>query len=103
MAPPGPPNGKKDKICFLIKMVKHLNCIGKKTSPWLGYVKGTLEKCGLNSVWMSHVQSGSGVSRECQGLSRLCVQRVIWTPRTMFFDSLDTQEFLSEFADDDFS
>ena len=38
-----------------------------------------------------------------QGLSRLCVQRVIWTARTLFFDSLDTQNFLSEFADDDFS
>ena len=38
-----------------------------------------------------------------QGLSRLCVQRVIWTPRTLFFDSLDTQKFMSEFADDDFS
>ena len=59
-------NGEKDKICFLIyNMVKHLNCIGKYTSPWLGYVKGTLENCGLNSVWMSHVQSGSGVSSEC--------------------------------------
>ena len=45
--------------------VKHLNCIGKYTSPWLRYVKGTLENCGLNSVWMSHVQSGSGVSSEC--------------------------------------
>ena len=32
-------NGKKDNICFLIyNMVKHLNCIGKYTSPWLGYV-----------------------------------------------------------------
>ena len=39
--------------------------IGKYTSPWLGYVKGTPENCGLNSVWMSHVQSGSGVSSEC--------------------------------------
>ena len=38
-----------------------------------------------------------------QGLSRLCVQRVIWTPRTLFFDSLDTQKYMSEFADDDFS
>ena len=38
-----------------------------------------------------------------QGLSRLCVQRVIWTPRTLFFDSLDTQKFMSEFSDDDFS
>ena len=38
-----------------------------------------------------------------QGLSRLCVQRVIRTPRTLFFDSLDTQKFLSGFADDDFS
>ena len=38
-----------------------------------------------------------------QGLSRLCVQRVIWTPRTLFFDSLDTQKFMSEFGDDDFS
>ena len=38
-----------------------------------------------------------------QGLSRLCVQRVIWTHRTQFFDSLDTQKFMSEFADDDFS
>ena len=37
------------------------------------------------------------------GLSRLCVQRVIWTPITLFFDSLDTQKFMSEFADDDFS
>ena len=25
------------------------------------------------------------------GLSRLCVQRITWTPRTLFFDSLDTQ------------
>ena len=38
-----------------------------------------------------------------QGLSRLCVQRVIWTPRKLFFDSLDTQIFMSEFANDDFS
>ena len=29
-----------------------------------------------------------------QGLSRLCVQRVIWTPRTLLFDSLDTQKFV---------
>ena len=36
-------------------------------------------------------------------LSRLCVQRVIWTPITLFFDSCDTQTFMSEFADDDFS
>ena len=57
---------KKDKICFLIyNMMKHLNCIGKYTSPWLGYVKSTLENCGLNNVWISHVQSGSGVSSEC--------------------------------------
>ena len=47
-------NGKKDNICFLIyNMVKHLNCIGKYTSPWLGYVKGTLENCGLNIVCIS--------------------------------------------------
>ena len=59
-------NGKKDKICFLIyNMMKHLNCIGKYTSPWLGYVKSTLENCGLKNVWISHVQSGSGVSSEC--------------------------------------
>ena len=45
-------------------MMKHLNCIGKYTSPWLGYVKSTQENCGLNSVWISHVQSGSGVSSE---------------------------------------
>ena len=32
-----------------------------------------------------------------------CVQRVIWTRRTLFFDSLDTQKFMSEFAEDDFS
>ena len=32
-----------------------------------------------------------------KGLSRLCVQRVILTPRTLFF------EFMSDFADDDFS
>ena len=38
-----------------------------------------------------------------QGLSRLCVHRVIWTPITLFFDSLDTQKFMLEFADDDFS
>ena len=38
-----------------------------------------------------------------QGLSRLCVQGVIWTHRTLFFDSLDTQKFMSEFSDDDFS
>ena len=43
-----------------------------------------------------------GVTRY-QGLSRLCVQHVIWTPRTLFSDSLDTQKSLSEFADDDFS
>ena len=36
-----------------------------------------------------------------QGLSHLCVQRVIGTPRTLFFDSLDTQKFRSGFADDD--
>ena len=38
-----------------------------------------------------------------QGLSRLCVQRVIWTPRPLFFDSLDTLKFMPEFADDEFS
>ena len=38
-----------------------------------------------------------------QGLSRVCVQRVIWTPKTLFFDSLDTQMFMTGFADDDFS
>ena len=38
-----------------------------------------------------------------QGLSGLYVQRVIWTPITLFLDSLDTQKFMSEFADDDFS
>ena len=36
-----------------------------------------------------------------QGLSHLCVQRVIWTHRTQFFDSLDTQMFRSGLADDD--
>ena len=41
--------------------------------------------------------------RDRQGLSGLCVQRVIWTRRTLFFDSLDTQKFMSEFAEDDFS
>ena len=39
----------------------------------------------------------------CQGLGRLCIQRVIWTHRTLFFDSLDTHKFKSEFVDDDFS
>ena len=38
-----------------------------------------------------------------QGLSNLCVQRVIWTPRTQFFDILDTQKLRSGFADDDYS
>ena len=33
----------------------------------------------------------------------LDTQRVIWTPRTLFFDSLDTQKFRSGFAEDDFS
>ena len=37
-----------------------------------------------------------------QGLSRLYVQHVIWTHRTLFFDSLDTLKFMSESADDDF-
>ena len=46
---------------------------------------------------------GTTLHSQIQGLSRLCVQRVIWTPRTLFFDSLDTQKFMSEFADDDFS
>ena len=46
-------------------MMKHLNCIGKYASPWLGCVKSTLENYRLNSVWISHVQSGSGVSSEC--------------------------------------
>ena len=56
----------RKKICFLIyNTIKHLNCKGKYTSPWLGYVKGTLENCGLKSVWIFHVQSGSGVSSEC--------------------------------------
>ena len=32
---------------------------------------------------------------------RTNVQRVIWTPSTLFFDSLDTQKFSSGFADDD--
>ena len=32
-----------------------------------------------------------------------CVQRVIRTRRTLFFDSLDTQKFMSEFSEDDFS
>ena len=31
------------------------------------------------------------------------VQRVIWTPRTLFFDSLDTQRFMSGFAEEDFT
>ena len=31
----------------------------------------------------------------------LCVQLVIWTPRKLFFDSLDTQKFGSGFANDD--
>ena len=33
----------------------------------------------------------------------LCVQRVIWTHRTLSFDSLDTQKFMSEFTDEEFS
>ena len=33
-----------------------------------------------------------------EALSHLCVQHVIWTPRTLFFDSLDTEKFRSEFA-----
>ena len=47
----------------------------------------------------------NGIPIEGQGLRRLCVQRVIWTPRTLFFDSLDTdtQKFMSEFAGSDFS
>ena len=50
------------------------------------------------------MRSAHFLSGSCQqGLSRLCVQRVIWTPKTLFFDSLDTQKFMSEFADDDFS
>ena len=31
----------------------------------------------------------------------VCVQRVIWTPRSLFFDSLDTKRFRSGFADVD--
>ena len=40
---------------------------------------------------------------EEQGLSGLCVKRVIWTPITLFFDNLDTQNFWSEFDDDNYS
>ena len=35
-----------------------------------------------------------------QGLSHLCIQHVIRTFRTLFFDSLDTQKFRSGFAED---
>ena len=53
---------------------------------------------------MRHIQGPLLVNDSmCQGLSCLCIQRVIWIPRTLFFDSLDTQKFMSEFADDDFS
>ena len=38
-----------------------------------------------------------------QGLSRICVQSVIWKPKTLFFDSLDTQKFMSGLAKNDFS
>ena len=31
------------------------------------------------------------------------VAGAIWTRKTLFFDSLDTQKFMSEFAEDDFS
>ena len=75
-------NGKKDKICFLIyNMMKHLNCIGKYTSPWLGYVKSTLENCGLNRVWISHIQSCSGVSVE--GVKRMLQDQFLqkWSSR----------------------
>ena len=35
-------------------------------------VKSRLDNCGLNSVWISHVQSGSGVSSE--GVKRILLQ-----------------------------
>ena len=59
----------------------------------------------LYDTFLSHFQYKMihSIPLVCQGLIRLCVQRVIWTPRTLFFDSLDTQRFISEFADDDFS
>ena len=41
-----------------------------------------------------------------QGLSRLNASSVSFghpEARTLFFDSFDTQRFMSEFADDDFS
>ena len=70
---------------------------------------GLYDTC-INMILNGHFFSKEGWRRVMwqtiwQGLSRLyrCVQRVIWTPRTLFFDSLDTQKLLSEFADDDFS
>ena len=56
---------------------------------------------GEGDIYMGRMHRGGGGGG--QGLSRLCVQRVIWTPRTLFSDSLDTQMFMSGFADDDFS
>ena len=48
-----------------------------------------------------HTEQSEYLDTVEQGLSHLCIQRVIWTPRTLFFDSLDTQKCRSEFADDD--
>ena len=63
--------------------------------------KGKLKiEIDIADVMISYLDRGRDVD---QGLSRLCVQRVIWTRRTLFFDSLDTQKFMSEFAEDDFS
>ena len=63
-----------------------------------------LSSCARKSVYeadhvhrSTHVRNGSTTG----ALSHLCVQRIIWTPSTLSFDSLDTQKFRSGLADDD--
>ena len=42
----------------------------------------------------------SRVFIEGKGLATYASSVSFWTPRTLFFDSLDTQKFVSEFADE---
>ena len=58
--------------------------------------RATILSRGSYSWWKPHRDVIIG-----QGLSHLCVQCVIWTPRTLYIDSLDTQKFRSGFTDDD--
>ena len=67
------------------------------------FIKSDRLSTALTSISHSSESTSKALNMTRQGLSRLCVQRVIWTPRTLFSDSLDTQKFMSEFEDNDFS